>query len=399
MNNNNAGILIGDLEGGLKNKTQKLDKTVSLSGAFFSWVFDLAPTIKLDDLPKGHEKVAVLGFYSALDKQKFSSSFHSLLNWLVERPLQIQGTPAAIVLDPLAILGILIGVINVKEISLEENIKTWLENLLIERGKLKEKALWSDFAINLLSEYMELPNPGQLIESSEIHPVRILMHSKGLVKNYSEKLLSEDVNKLLANSIREESSGLDNAQATVILAALKLARCRTEFLDVNIPGIQTVINLLNRIPEALSLWTWEDAARTKNSDIIRWDLQNEYHVQNLLHLILKPVFPDIKAEESLVSSGHVHPRVDFFIPSLRVAIEVKFLRLRQQNVLKSITEEIASDAHHYRVEKNVCDDIVVFIWDDTRSTEEHSKLKEAIEKMEGIRGAVIVSRPGKMVKK
>lgn len=395
--NNPGNLLIADLEVFLKNKTQHLGMAASLDGAFFSWAFGLSPSINLDELPKGHEKVAILGFYKALDNHKFSASFQPLLNWLADRPLQLQGTPTAIVLDPLAILGVLIGVASDQTIAIDGSIKTWLESLLSERKKLKEKGLWADFAINLLAEYLGLSNQRPFSESADIYPVRILMHSKGFLRSYPEELGSEDVNSFLTYSIREEFSGVDNAQAIIVLAALKLTRKKIEFLEISVPGIQTLLNLLKRVPEALSIWTWEHAPRTRNAEVIKWDIQNEYHVQNLLHLILKPIFPDIKPEESLTSSGHVHPRVDFFIPSLRVAIEVKFLRSSQQSVLKNITEEIASDAHHYRIEKNICDDIVVFIWDDSRSTEEHSKLKDAIEKMEGVRGAVIVSRPGKMV--
>ena len=63
---------------------------------------------------------------------------------------------------------------------------------------------------------------------------------------------------------------------------------------------------------------------------------NEYHVQSLLMLLLRPIFPDLKDEESVPSVGHAHPRVDFIIPSMRLVIEVKFIRKGTQEELRRV---------------------------------------------------------------
>jgi hypothetical protein len=58
-------------------------------------------------------------------------------------------------------------------------------------------------------------------------------------------------------------------------------------------------------------WTFELEKRTVNSAVARWDVENEYHVQNLLWAVLAPLFPDIDDEENLPSIGHKKPRADW----------------------------------------------------------------------------------------
>ena len=71
---------------------------------------------------------------------------------------------------------------------------------------------------------------------------------------------------------------------------------------------------------------WETEPRTRNSAPAHWDVENEYHVQGMLGMILAPYLPDLDDEEWLKSLGQHHPRADFAIPSLNLIIEVKFLR-------------------------------------------------------------------------
>jgi hypothetical protein len=71
---------------------------------------------------------------------------------------------------------------------------------------------------------------------------------------------------------------------------------------------------------------WEFKRRTPCSAVARWTVDNEYHVQDMLWVVLAPQFPDLDDEEWLKSLGHHHPRADLAIPSHRVIIEVKFAR-------------------------------------------------------------------------
>jgi hypothetical protein len=157
-----------------------------------------------------------------------------------------------------------------------------------------------------------------------------------------------------------------------------------------------LIKLLQNVSRGMKRWTYEREKRTANSTIAKWDVENEYHVQNLLWAVLASVFPDLDDEENLPSIGQKKPRADLGIPSLRTLIEVKFLRERSQRALAKLIEEIAADASLYLSRTTDYDNIVAFVWDDCSQTEQHHELKTGIEQIKGISAAVILPRPSSM---
>jgi hypothetical protein len=147
----------------------------------------------------------------------------------------------------------------------------------------------------------------------------------------------------------------------------------------------------------MSHWTYEVKPRTKGSEIRKWDIDNEYHVQNLLWTILKPIFPDLVDEEYLPKIGHMTPRSDLGIPSLQTIIEVKFMKNYGQTACRKITEEIAADRSVYLTTNSKYERIIVFIWDNCRQTEEYRVLRDGLKSLEGIEDVVILPRPNRMV--
>jgi hypothetical protein len=108
------------------------------------------------------------------------------------------------------------------------------------------------------------------------------------------------------------------------------------------------------------------------------------------------VFPDLEDEENLPSIGHMHPRADLGIPSLRTIVEVKFLKQRGQSGFTRIIEEVAADASLYLSRTTDYDNIIAFVWDDCAQTEHHHELKSGVERIRGISAAIILPRPSSM---
>jgi hypothetical protein len=157
-----------------------------------------------------------------------------------------------------------------------------------------------------------------------------------------------------------------------------------------------LISLLQNISRSMRLWTFESAKRTPKSAVAKWEIENEYHVQNLLWTVLAPIFSDLEDEENLPSVGHKNPRADLGIPSLRTIIEVKFMRNAGQSACANIIEEIAADASLYLSKSTAYDDIIAFVWDDCAQTEQHHELKSGLETIKGIKAAIVLPRPSKM---
>lgn len=159
-------------------------------------------------------------------------------------------------------------------------------------------------------------------------------------------------------------------------------------------SLEEVSKLLKRVPPGLRRWTWDEKSPTKGGTPRQWYIENEYHVQNLLYFLLAAVFPDIREEEYTRSVGQKKPRVDLEIPSLKLVIEIKFWY--RKDPPQKIIGEIAEDTSLYLAQGSPHEQMIAFIWDDSRRTEEHDLLESGIKNLNGIFDVVIVSRPRRM---
>ncbi len=91
-----------------------------------------------------------------------------------------------------------------------------------------------------------------------------------------------------------------------------------------------------------------------------FNVENEYDVQDLLYVIVKPIFPDARLEEFTVKHASKTKKIDIVIPSIDVVIETKFVR--DKNHANSITNEIKIDIESYHVHQN-CKTLCVLIYD------------------------------------
>jgi len=143
-------------------------------------------------------------------------------------------------------------------------------------------------------------------------------------------------------------------------------------------SLDDLLEFLEHIPVGLKRWTWEDAGRTRGAKPVKWPVENEYHVQNLLYFLLGPIFNDIADEVNLQPVGQKNPRIDLYLPSLHTIIEVKY-RKDVKKSFQALIGEIAEDASLYHSDAKYKDArIVIILWDCTRATQEHAKFKEGV---------------------
>ena len=155
-----------------------------------------------------------------------------------------------------------------------------------------------------------------------------------------------------------------------------------------------MVQLLECVPAGLRRWAWEEKPRIKGGEARKWHVDHEYHVQDLLYFLLAPVFHDLKDEEYFPSLGQKQPRTDLFIPSMKLIIEVKFLR--QTDKVSKIIDEVGSDASLYLTKGADYSGIIIFVWDESRRTEEHALLRKGLCEIRGVLDAVLVPSPGRM---
>jgi len=89
-------------------------------------------------------------------------------------------------------------------------------------------------------------------------------------------------------------------------------------------------------------------------------VENEYDVQDLLYVILKPFFADARMEEFAPKHAGSAKRIDIVIPSVDIVIEVKFVR--NESHAASVADEIKVDIESYHVHPN-CKTLCVLVYD------------------------------------
>ncbi|MFK4503990.1 hypothetical protein ABIF86_008281 [Bradyrhizobium japonicum] len=211
-------------------------------------------------------------------------------------------------------------------------------------------------------------------------------------------LLPEDVDRAWKVALDFGGRSPDPGRVAVLLAVVEKQFAHLDQVRIGSATRQDLTLLLQNLSRGMKRWSFEQAKRTAKSRIARWEIENEYHVQNLLWAVLAPIFPDLDDEENFPSIGHKKPRADLVIPSLRTIIEVKFLRDRGQRGCANIIEEIAADTALYLSRTKEYDNIIAFVWDDCAQTEHHHELKQGIERLAGISAGVVLPRPSHMVR-
>jgi hypothetical protein len=154
-----------------------------------------------------------------------------------------------------------------------------------------------------------------------------------------------------------------------------------------------VVRVLQGVVRSMRLWTWEDNPRTSTSPTVRWGIEHEYHVQNLLWAVMAPLFPDLDAEVYTDPVGQKNPRMDLTVPSMGLVVEVKFMRPGAS--FAKIVEEVAADASLYGADPR-WRVLIPFVWDDSARIEEHAKLVDGLRKLDMVHDAVVMARPGKL---
>lgn len=340
--------------------------------------------VALPDQARNPEHVAALGYgaSSGLLSEEETVIFHDEIAHLKGRKFFVPGRPPRFEIDGPALIGVALGAATCDE----PDTRKWLTDLLAQSSK---EAASDDWQLGLIRAARLCSGEDGL----KIIPADLMvaLAGKGLIEPEANDLQE---GWILASSLRPHRCGPE--RDAVRLAAFDYVLARRGQISIGTMTRESLVQLLRGISRSMRLWTYESEPRTPKSAIARWEVENEYHVQNLLWAVVAPVLSDLEDEENFPSIGHKNPRADLCIPSLRTIIEVKFMRTTGQAACRKIIDEIAADTSLYLSKTTDYDNIICFVWDDCAQTEQHEELKAGLEAINGISAAVILPRPSKM---
>ncbi|GAB4019141.1 PD-(D/E)XK nuclease domain-containing protein [Spirosoma koreense] len=399
--NSTVNPLLSDASRTLINTIKQIDD-YSLEAAFIAWISLEENTLTNAKLPTDlsimdYRHVAQLGLLAQIDSTIYSEHQQNLvsgLRRLVGRSVTVMGASRApFATDVIALLGIAVGAKLVGG-AIQKEVAEWMLSFVQET--CKGLALWQRCIAYSALRILDSNSPISLSVAGNASAVRIALSQSGI----NQILQEADNEGLLVNIYKDvvENDELDPCQAGLLLKALQFLLESVPSISLNQPTITQLISLLERIPAGFRRWTWEDKPRTTTSTLQKWDIQNEYHVQNLLYVLLAPIFPDLVDEFYFEPIGQKNARADLGIPSMQLILEVKFVRKTAR--FADIIEEVAADNSLYfgndSEYKSRYNQLLIFIWDDSRRTHEYDVLKRGINQLDHVAGSVIIPKPGIM---
>jgi hypothetical protein len=204
---------------------------------------------------------------------------------------------------------------------------------------------------------------------------------------WSSAQLLANRNQLLfqaATDLRFDSA----PQAAFVLAAVNATLFAA--LGSSLAEPRHVASALKNFESAMRRWRWDKAELQRP---VRWPIVQEREVQDILWLVLRSYFPDVVDEDALPKLGHSSYRADFGIPSLRLIVEAKFANSKDD--FKKIEKEVQEDCIPYLRDLRY-ESLLIFIYDDSASVQEHEITRAALLEIPGVIDAVIVSRPSQL---
>lgn len=369
--------------------------TAAHAQAFRAWVLD--DSGQLDELAvaaagslknavsRAAGDVATLAYVEAAGRlgSEFQSTLVEGLSWLSARTWFRPHQPPTLEADGIAAFGVALAL---HRRSADVSNK-WLQELVVRSAGTSGLVLL-DHSL-FVAAGRALLAPGRQDATSMSPEVRLAVGTLGF-GDVDEGCYSAAWERILRFTGGPEMV----PEATLLLHALDVVTERNLPARLGRLDYRDVLHVLEGVHRSFRRWTWEDAPRTPLSAVAQWNIENEYHVQNILWAILAPLFPDLNEEETLPPVGPKNPRVDLSIPSVSTIIEVKFVR--PTTAFQKVVEEIAADASLYATDPR-WRSLIPFIWDDGRRTEEHPKLLAGLKQLAMVDGAVIVSRPARML--
>ncbi|MBL7921658.1 MAG: hypothetical protein JNJ40_15195 [Bacteroidia bacterium] len=204
--------------------------------------------------------------------------------------------------------------------------------------------------------------------------------------NYSGKLLSElsnvsDPTTLILKVILEPDSVIKNLDAAIvdfckadigvedllILEGLEKALIKTKYN--NQTAEELVRSILNNFGNSVN-----KIIKGRRQGHPDFEIKDEYDVQDVLYVILKSVFPNLRDEDAIAKVGAKSTKIDLIIREEGLLIEAKMMKQSDSNETKFI-EELKIDFESYH-ECKWLKKLFCFVYDPLKKTRDISNFND-----------------------
>lgn len=374
------GLLAYHILGG--EPVKSLDWHVSC--ALGDWLAENESQIKQGNFPV----LAAIGYSMSLEqgaktRKELADSFMTGFQRLQQREL-FPADGLSFPLSPKALLGIALGVEHMPEDSARESAIGWLKDVLsqtLKRARTSPMSFWYSYTSYVLNETPEtihdISKATGLTESSFL---MWAVQRQAVALGKPESQLPQLQERILDLMLKNSMETMGAPEAALVLSAANT--CISRSVHEMILSGSHVAAMLSRFEDAMKRWPE------------RWTIKDEDDVQSIVWLMLRSCFEDLVDEDTLPKFGHSSYKADFGIPSLGLLIEVKMVRKAQD--FKKVEKEIMEDSIGYLQQTRRYSKLLVFIYDESSSVQEHGTTRQDLSKIQAMEDVVIVSRPSQL---
>jgi hypothetical protein len=322
-------------------------------------------------------------------KDKFVRAFN-----LLKKREPFKGAHVSFPYQCSTFLGLVLGVKSIADETWKKTAIGWLDWVLKERIKQEQISNFLDLFYKYIGHHLsEKP-----VEIRDISPYTSIEENSFLeytmIKNIFQtsrqgENLKSVRKKLMKQVVETDIGAITGEKAALVFAAIEESIAKD--IDNLLISPHFVAAVLSRFEDAMKRWRYDPDERSKP---VRWPVDTERQIQDILWLILRSYFYDLVDEETLPKLGHTSYKPDFAIPSLRLFVEAKVVYKRED--FKKIEKEIMEDSVGYLTGVQGYDKIIVFIYDKSASVQEHNTTRNALIKIPEIEDVVIVSKPSQL---
>lgn len=319
-------------------------------------------------------------------KEKFVQAFD-----LLKKREPFKGAHVSFPYQCSTFLGLVLGVKAIKDDSWQKSSIEWLEWVLKERMKQGEIINFLDLFYKYIAHYLSA-KPVEVRDISpytSIEEISFLEYAmiKNIFKTSNQHETLKSIRRNLLKQLTQTNiGGITGEKAALIFAAARESIIKD--IDNILISPHFVSAILSRFEDAMKRWRYDPNTASKP---IKWPVNEEKEVQDILWLILRSYFDDLIDEETLPKVGHSSYKPDFAIPSLRLLVEAKVAYKKED--FKKIEKEIMQDTKGYLTNTEEYDKIIVFIYDKSVSVQEHGETRKDLIKFPEIEDLIIVSKP------
>lgn len=168
----------------------------------------------------------------------------------------------------------------------------------------------------------------------------------------------------LNNSLQSVTADTDiDVQLQILLEDIESALLNIRY--INKSADEVVRDILNNFSNAI-----QKIIKNRRKDHPNFEIEDEYDVQDILYVILKSVFPNLRDEDAIGKVGAKTTKIDLIIREERILVEVKMIKEKDSNETHFI-EQLKVDIESYH-ECKWLRKLFCFVYDPYKKTKDIS---------------------------